>query len=168
MKSKKITSKEAKYFCEQVTKIIDKYDGVKDDNTKYTWVYDSWTIQTNCGVLKISLHENIGSGIYSIFGRFENVDSAKQQVDCNPYSGKWNIHDLDMASALEILNDRLEQVTKTVEPQIVEIQQVMEKKMDKKLNNLLTFSDFEKSWKPKGQKKTKRTEIGLDIVKEKA
>jgi len=38
--------------------------------------------------------------------------------------------------------------------------------MDKKLNNLLSFSDFEKSWKPDEQKKTKRTEIGLDIVKE--
>jgi len=38
--------------------------------------------------------------------------------------------------------------------------------MEKKLNNLLSFSDFEKTWKPEEQKKTKRTEIGLDIVKE--
>jgi len=38
--------------------------------------------------------------------------------------------------------------------------------MDKKLNNLLTFSDFIKNWNPEQQKKTKRTEIGLDIVKE--
>lgn len=38
--------------------------------------------------------------------------------------------------------------------------------MEKKLNNLLDFSDFEKSWKPEEQKKTKRTETGLDIVKE--
>lgn len=39
--------------------------------------------------------------------------------------------------------------------------------MDKKLNNLLGFDDFHKSWNPEEQKKTKRTEVGLDIVKEK-
>jgi hypothetical protein len=35
-----------------------------------------------------------------------------------------------------------------------------------KLKNLLCFCDFEKTWKPEDQKKTKRTEIGLDIIKE--
>jgi len=34
------------------------------------------------------------------------------------------------------------------------------------LNNLQSFDDFEKNWKPEEQKKTKRTEVGLDIVKE--
>jgi len=38
--------------------------------------------------------------------------------------------------------------------------------MEKKLNNMLAFSDFEKNWKPEESKKTKRTEVGLDIVKE--
>ena len=38
--------------------------------------------------------------------------------------------------------------------------------MDKKLNNLLDFDDFEKSWKAKDQKSTKRTDVGLDIVEE--
>ena len=37
----------------------------------------------------------------------------------------------------------------------------------KKLENLLDFEDFKSSWKAKDQKKTKRTEIGLDIVEEK-
>jgi hypothetical protein len=35
-----------------------------------------------------------------------------------------------------------------------------------KLENLLSFDDFEKSWKPKEQKATKRTEAGLDILNE--
>jgi hypothetical protein len=39
-------------------------------------------------------------------------------------------------------------------------------KIDTKLNNLLTFDDFEKSWNPEEQKKTKNTEVGLDVVKE--
>jgi len=36
----------------------------------------------------------------------------------------------------------------------------------KKLENLLDFEDFKANWKSKDQKKTKRTEIGLDIVEE--
>jgi hypothetical protein len=35
-----------------------------------------------------------------------------------------------------------------------------------KLENLLSFDDFEKSWKPKEQKATKRTDVGLDVVNE--
>jgi len=35
-----------------------------------------------------------------------------------------------------------------------------------KLNNLLSFNDFDKSFKPREQRKTKRTEVGLDILNE--
>lgn len=42
----------------------------------------------------------------------------------------------------------------------------MKGKIDTKWNNLISFDDFEKSWNPEGQKKTKRTEVGLDVVKE--
>jgi len=38
--------------------------------------------------------------------------------------------------------------------------------MANKLENLLNFSDFEKSWAPKVQKSTKKTEVGLDVVNE--
>lgn len=40
--------------------------------------------------------------------------------------------------------------------------------INKKLNNLMSFSDFEKSWNSKKQKSTKRTDVGLDIVNEEA
>jgi len=36
----------------------------------------------------------------------------------------------------------------------------------KKLENLLDFEDFKANWKEKEFKKTKRTEIGLDIIEE--
>jgi hypothetical protein len=36
-----------------------------------------------------------------------------------------------------------------------------------KLNNLLSYDDFEKIWKSKEQKATKRTDTGLDVVNEK-
>lgn len=37
----------------------------------------------------------------------------------------------------------------------------------KKLENLLDFEDFKANWKAKDATKTKRTEVGLDIVAEK-
>lgn len=36
----------------------------------------------------------------------------------------------------------------------------------KKLENLLNFEDFKSNWKEKEPKKTKRTEIGLDVIEE--
>lgn len=39
--------------------------------------------------------------------------------------------------------------------------------MEKKVQNLLNFSDFEKNWRSKEYKKTKRTEVGLDIFEKK-
>jgi len=41
-----------------------------------------------------------------------------------------------------------------------------EKGIDKKLNNLLGFDDFDKTFSPEKQKQTKRTDVGLDIIKE--
>ena len=40
--------------------------------------------------------------------------------------------------------------------------------MGNKLENLLSFEDFDKSgsWKPKEQKSTKRTEVGVDVLNE--
>lgn len=35
-----------------------------------------------------------------------------------------------------------------------------------KLENLLSFNDFEKNWNPRKQKTTKRTEVGIDILNE--
>ena len=38
--------------------------------------------------------------------------------------------------------------------------------MGNKLENLLSFDDFDKGWKPKVQKSTKRTEVGVDVLNE--
>ncbi len=34
------------------------------------------------------------------------------------------------------------------------------------LNNILKFNDFKENWEPEKQKPTKRTDTGLDILKE--
>lgn len=38
--------------------------------------------------------------------------------------------------------------------------------MGNKLENLLSFDDFDKNWKAKEATKTKRTDVGLDVVNE--
>lgn len=43
---------------------------------------------------------------------------------------------------------------------------VNKKGINKKLNNLIYFDDFDKTLKPKKQKPTKKTNVGLDIVNE--
>ena len=38
--------------------------------------------------------------------------------------------------------------------------------INKKLNNLLNYDNFDKTWQPEKQKSTKRTDVGLDIINE--
>ena len=38
--------------------------------------------------------------------------------------------------------------------------------INKKLNNLLGYDEFDKTFEPKKQKSTKRTDVGLDIINE--
>lgn len=69
-----------------VSDCIDKYrfDRVKSEGREFC------IIHTPLGLLRIS---NIESDrkISSIFMRFDNPELASRRVDCNPYTGKWNI-----------------------------------------------------------------------------
>lgn len=56
--------------------------------------------------LSISLHDET-SEIYSIFMRFDDPQSAKQVVDCNQFSGKWNIHERTEEDAINEFIDRI-------------------------------------------------------------
>lgn len=49
-------------------------------------------IQTKYGTLFVHVETDMSSKIYTCFTRFEDVEKAKKNVDCNPYSGKWNFH----------------------------------------------------------------------------
>lgn len=50
-----------------------------------------WKLPTKFGELLITVHDDDWG---SIFGRFQGDDiaSAHKELDCNPYSGKWNFH----------------------------------------------------------------------------
>ncbi len=54
---------------------------------------DHFILQTKAGKLTLHPVENMGiEGPGTVFGRFDNPKAARQFVDCNPFSGKWNHH----------------------------------------------------------------------------
>lgn len=53
---------------------------------------DRFALQTKAGRLTLRPTENMTEGLGTVFGRFDDPEAARQLVDCNPYSGKWNHH----------------------------------------------------------------------------
>ena len=51
-----------------------------------------FALQTKAGLLKLHPTENLVEGLGTVFTRFEDPNTAKELVDCNPCSGKWNHH----------------------------------------------------------------------------
>jgi hypothetical protein len=56
-------------------------------------VYD-WELPTSLGILRIRAyaHDCCRMGPGNVMCRFDEPKRAKEVVDCNPYSGKWNHH----------------------------------------------------------------------------
>jgi hypothetical protein len=103
---KKITIKLANNFNKKVIELIEKYNGVKNTNNTY------W-FNTKVGKLNlVRFDDNLGSEIYSIFMRFDSAEQAKEITDCNPYSGKWNIHEYDFDVAISEFENRLSSIIK--------------------------------------------------------
>jgi len=68
-------------------------------NSMYEWVKDT----ENFGKIYFDPDNDSDSRIFSIFGRFEDVDKCKNinQHNINPYSGKCNFHSTDMESIIK-------------------------------------------------------------------
>lgn len=110
LNERKITIKQAQSFKERVTDMVESFGGVSD-NTR-DW-FTAWNVKTHVGNLKITLHDDAGSEIYSIYTKFDEPKRAKEHVDCNPYSGKWNIHHSNVDWVVDELEERLDTVTIT-------------------------------------------------------
>jgi hypothetical protein len=56
---------------------------------------DHFVLQTKAG--RLTLYPNVyGSNeLGTVFARFDDPKAARQIVECNPYSGKWNHHYFD-------------------------------------------------------------------------
>ena len=91
-------------FRKNVTKLLEKLGAKKVEG--HISYYDYWAYNTVGGKLTVRIpteHENI----FSIFGRFEEVEKAKVELNSsalshlNIHSGKWNFHFTDEVSFLE-------------------------------------------------------------------
>ena len=50
-----------------------------------------FVLNTIAGKLNITLYGS-QKFLYTVYSRFEEVDKAKGKFNCNPYSGKYNVH----------------------------------------------------------------------------
>jgi hypothetical protein len=88
---KKITNKEYKEFLIRFELEMLGFGAklIEDDERKI--VFD---LEVNrVGSYKITVYkDNEGSVLFSFYGRFDNVEKAKEIYNCNPYSGKLNFY----------------------------------------------------------------------------
>jgi hypothetical protein len=74
---------------------------------------DRFTLQTKAGRLTLHPDENDTIGLGTVFTRFDDPQAARQLVDCNRFSGKWNFHYFDgwtAETAIDDLSDQLRTV----------------------------------------------------------
>jgi hypothetical protein len=79
--------KDRKRFLAAIIRLLLNLGAQQDD--------DRFVLQTKAGQLTffpdISGSEELGT----VFARFDDPQVARQIVECNPYSGKWNHHYFD-------------------------------------------------------------------------
>lgn len=76
-------------FHSKVSAWIESIGGVRNPDDS---LHD-FTVATKAGSYHCSPDCHCeGDGYGDLMGRFDSVDLARQFVDCNPYSGKWNHH----------------------------------------------------------------------------
>ena len=91
---KKITKKENNTFIKTCEKFLEDAGGQKVEKSEFYYESKHYIFESDTlGKLAINIDkENNGSSIYSIYAKFENEKLAKEYFDCNPYSGKYNLH----------------------------------------------------------------------------
>ncbi len=76
---------------------------------------DDFTLQTKAGTLTLHPDSNDTIGLGTVFARFKDPQKAREMVDCNRFSGKWNAHYYDawtVETAVYDLSVRLKKVLK--------------------------------------------------------
>jgi nucleoid DNA-binding protein len=68
----------------------------------------SYKIETIVGELLLTINKE-QSIIYTVFGRFKDIDKAKEKFDSNPFTGKYNFLSSDnIDEAIEATKQHLE------------------------------------------------------------
>jgi hypothetical protein len=82
MKTKLAPKKQRQQFLAKVAALLLDLGATPGD-------YD-FALQTKAGLLKLHPSENMAEGLGTVFTRFDDPQAARQLVNCNPFSGKWN------------------------------------------------------------------------------
>jgi len=76
---------------------------------------DDFTLQTKAGTLTLHPDSNDTIGLGTVFARFVDPNAARQLVDCNRFSGKWNHHYFDGWTVKMAIYDLSVQLKKVLE-----------------------------------------------------
>jgi len=99
------TKKQSQEFLTRMNKAIEELGGVKTEKNNYI-------LDTIAGELEIHVSED-SQYCFTVFCKFKDVARAKEKFNCNPYSGKYNIHigatkEMTVEKAIEICTMLLE------------------------------------------------------------
>lgn len=100
--------KERQDFVKKVTQLLLELGAKPDGGEVYPF-----TLQTKAGTLTLHPDSNDKNGLGTVFARFDDPYAARQLVDCNRFSGKWNFHYFDdwtVETAIYDLSVRLKKV----------------------------------------------------------
>ena len=100
--------KERQRFVKKAIALLLSLGARQDDGEPYRF-----TLETKAGCLRLHPDEHRITGLGTVFTRFDDPQAARQLVECNPYSGKWNFHFFDgwtVETALADLTYRLRKV----------------------------------------------------------
>ena len=81
---------ERQRFVKKVVELLLSLGAEPDGGETYRF-----TLQTKAGRLRLHPDEDQSTGLGTVFTCFDNPQAARQLVDCNRFSGKWNHHYFD-------------------------------------------------------------------------
>jgi hypothetical protein len=85
-----MTKKERQRFVQKAVELLLSLGAKENEGNLYRF-----TMQTKAGSLHLTPEANTTVGLGTLFTRFDDPATARQIVDCNKYSGKWNHHYFD-------------------------------------------------------------------------
>jgi hypothetical protein len=81
------TPKQRQLFLTRAVKLLLDLGAQQDGGEMYRFA-----LPTKAGLLRLHPDDHQTEGLGTVFSRFDDPQAARQLVDCNPHSGKWNHH----------------------------------------------------------------------------
>jgi hypothetical protein len=115
MRTKNILKKDAAAFCKDAAALITRlgFQPFPADVPGYDYHSRDQRIQTDAGIYIVhlpSMETWYPSTLEDLNGYFQEPARAARKVDCNPYSGKWNLLHSDPAYILRAFESRMNRI----------------------------------------------------------